>query len=371
MTTGQPGGGRNLWRDVASVVVEQVADRIRSSNDATRAKSDPSIPRPQTPPTPMAAPAPQPPRIGAELKRLVAQGLAASNDTVAEFQSERERRRAEAPMRKAQSQAATAKAGAIGLGAIGVVMLAGGVSGIAMEAPVQAVPQMVVSVGAGAGAVALNRRGRERQAIADDYARRLGASSASAVSIHGVSAYTVPLPNASSLAYEPTRRFVAQKAALAELLPDVEGVAPELRPLARKSEETLAAYAERIVKLERAQAAAAGSSTLDAPLARAVAQYEEGVEAHQKLVEAAATVMAELVTPHVPDPAHDAIADAADRLRGLADGLREVRYDIPIDRPAAPATPPSTGATAADTTAAAPRAPRLRDRRDRRRDLAD
>lgn len=369
-TPGPPGGG-NLWRDIAAVVVQQVADRVRESQDAARSSMDPSLPRPPAAKPAVTRPLAPPPlstgTLGRDLKDLVVSGIRATSDTINEYQTEKERRRIEAPMRRAQSRAATAKAGALGMGAVAVVMLAGGAGGIVMEDPALAVPPIVMSVGAGAGAVVLNRRGKELQAEADAQARRLGAASASAISIHGASAYTLPLPSQSSMAYEPTRRLVAQKAALAELLPDVEGIAPELRPLAEESEKTLSAYAERIVKLERAQAAAAGSTALDAPLARAVAQYEEGVGAHQKLVEAAATVMAELVTPHVPDPAHDSITEAADRLQGLAEGLRQVRHDIPVE----PALPIDRPDPAGSTAAPKPGAPRPARRRDRRRDLAD
>lgn len=339
MTAGRPGGGSKLWRDLAASVVQDVADRVRASASTAEAqvreRMDPSVPhREHPPPAPSpTTPPPRPPALGRELKHLVAQGLRATNDSITDYQSERERRRVEAPMRRAQGRATASKAGAAGMGVLAVTLLAGGAGSIAMDMPEYAVPPLVMTAGAGAGAVALNRRGRRFQDEADRYAQRLGAASASAISIHGASAYTIPLPSTSSLAYDPTRRLVAQKAALAELLPDVAEIAPELGPLAEESERTLSAYADRVVKLERAQQAASGSASLDAPLARAVEQYEDGVDAHQKLVEAAATVMAELTTPHVPDTASASISHAADRLHGLAQGLREVRNDITVDLP--------------------------------------
>ncbi|WP_106848069.1 hypothetical protein [Blastococcus sp. Marseille-P5729] len=360
MTTGRPDGGSKLWRDLAASVVQDVADRVRASAaDAeahARARMDPSVPHrvSASPPTAPTAPG-KPPALGRELKHLVAQGLRATNDSISEYQSERERRKVEAPMRRAQSRATAAKVGAAGMGVLAVSLLAGGAGSIAMEMPEYAVPPLVMTVGAGAGTVALSRRGRRYQDEADRYAQRLGAASASAISIHGASAYTIPMPSPSSLAYDPTRRLVAQKAALAELLTDVSEIAPELGPLAEESERTLSAYADRIVKLERAQQAASGSTSLDAPLARAVEQYEDGVDAHKKLVEAAATVMAELSTPHIPDTASVSISDAADRLQGLAQGLREVRSDITIDDPLPPSPSRTTEPVAEQPRPARPR----------------
>lgn len=269
-------------------------------------------------------------------------------------------------MRKAQQRSRANRVGVVGLGVLAIGGIGGTVNlAVEGEAPA-AVPTAVVTVGLGAGAVAFNRRGKKYQELADEEARRLGAASAVAVSLHGASAYSVSLPPQSSLAYEPTRRLVAQKQSLAELLPDIEQLAPELAPLARESESTLAAYAERIIKLERAQAAANGTSSLDAALARAVAQYEDGVDAHQKLVEAAATVMAELTSTGIADPAHHSIDGAADRLQGLAEGLRQVRFDIPMGDSAS--TWPPLEQPSARTS---PPVPRPSPKRNRHRGLAD
>lgn len=363
MSTGGPRERGALWRDLAAVVVQEISDRVRAGQDPARARMDPSIPHEQP-----AGPAAQPSHaaragsVGGELRNLVTQGLRATSASISDYSAARERRRVEAPMRRAQTSATSAKLAAAGLGFLSVSALAGGAGALATDQPEAAAPALVVTAGAGAGAFSLVRRGRARQAEADELAKRLGATSASAVAIHGPSAYSIPLPPQSSLAYEPTRRLVAQKRALAELLPDVEEIAPELGPLAEESEHTLATYAERIVKLERAKAASGGSSALDEPLSRAVAQYADGIEAHQKLVEAAATVMAELVTPHVPSAAHDSINDAADRLQGLAEGLRAVRHDIPLSGAHTPVEP----------AARVPESPvpRERRRRDRRKDAA-
>ncbi|WP_153504899.1 phage shock envelope stress response protein PspM [Cumulibacter manganitolerans] len=372
MTAGRPGGGNNnLWRDLAAVVVQEVSDRLRAGAEQARTRLESSDrSRPLPPPAPSAPPATS---LGGELKKLVEQGIRATTSQIVEHQSEKERRRAEQPMRRAQARATGARVGAGVLGGFAAMTLVGGVSALAADQPVQAIPPVVITVGAGAGAAALVRRGRAHQREADAHAKRLGAASASAVSLHGASAYTVPLPPQTSRAYEPTRRLIAQKAALAELLPDVEEIAPELGPLAVESERTLSGYAGRIVKLERAQAAAGGSGALDGPLTRAVEQYVDGVEAHQKLVEAAATVLAELASPHVPHAAYDSITEAADRLQGLAEGLRQVRHDIPIgDLPTMRRPPLHREGPAAAPTDGSPRspAPRSAAPRNRRRDVA-
>ena len=387
MTSGRSGKDDNLWRDLAATVVQQVADRVRSAHDAARSNPNPHpSPAPDSAETTRSSgpgrrpfPAPSTPwshtsSVGGELKRLMADGIRATADSISEYQADRERRaaererkRLEAPMRKAQSRSRANKAGAVGMGVLALGMLSGTVNSAAESDAPAAVPAGVVTVGFGAGAVVLTRRGMKYSQIADEEARRLGASSAAAVSIQGPSAYSVPLPPQSSLAYDPTRRLLAQKKALAELLPEIAQLAPELAPLARESESTLAAYAERITKLERAQAASNGSSSLDAPLARAVAQYEEGVDAHQKLVEAAATVMAELTSTGIGDPAHHSIDAAADRLQGLAEGLRQVRNDIPMGTSDSVWNPPSAPPS---PTRVHP-APRPGGKPNRRRDLAD
>lgn len=377
MTSGRSGKD-NLWRDLAATVVQQVADRVRDANetarsyrDAQRRAADGQVGDP--PDSAGVSLGGSMAALGGELKKLVSEGVRATagqaggiRQSLDRAVAERERKRLEAPMRKAQGLSRANKAGAITMGVFALGAL-GATASLAVDndAPA-AIPTGVATVGLGAGAAVLNRRGNHYQQVADSEARRLGAASAAAVSLRGASAYSVPLPPQSSLAYDPTRRLMAQKKALAELLPEIEQLAPELAPLARESESTLAAYADRIIKLERAQAAANGAPSLDAALARAVAQYEEGVDAHQKLVEAAATVMAELSSGGIGEPTHRSMDAAADRLQGLAEGLRQVRYDIPIGDAEPRWAPQQPGPAAAQQPA-----PRPARKPNRRRGLAD
>lgn len=395
MTSGRSGKNENLWRDLAATLVQQVADRVRAANDAAQTHHDPPLPhhreqshRWEQPPPPQRPAAGSMASLGNELNRLVTNGIRATADSLGDYRqgrerraAEQERKRLEAPMRAAQKRSRANKAGAIATGVLAVGGLIGTVDSAAAESVPDAVSTGVVTVGLGAGAYALTRRSQKYQRVADLEARRLGAASASAVSIGGASAYSVPLPPQTSVAYDATQRLLAQRKALSELLPEIEQLAPELAPLARESETMLSAYAERIIKLERARAVANGTDALDAPLARALAQYEEGVQAHQKLVEAAATVMAELTGDRIDDTTHQSINAAADRLQGLAEGLRQVRFDMPIDpadtswaHPTPTPTPPA-GESASDRQPRQTRqswpAPRAGRKQNRQRGRAD
>ncbi|MFV0534928.1 MAG: phage shock envelope stress response protein PspM [Cumulibacter sp.] len=390
----------NLWSDLAATVVQQIADRVREVNDSyppprqSQAARDGSS---SWPPSRDSAeddvvgagsrgtPADQPSRtssqsmasLAGELKQLMATRIRMSTSQAKDYKemlqehaAERERKRLEAPMRKAQGSARRNKAGAVTLGVLSLGGLAGTASAAVADKPPAAVSSGIATAGVGAGAFALARRGRRYQKLADEEAQRLGAASAQAVSLRGASAYSIPLPDRTSLAYEPTRRLVTQKKALADLLPDVEAIAPELGDLAQESEEALSAYAERVIKLERAQGAAGDPRSLDAALARAVAQYEDGVDAHQKLVEAAATVLGEMSGTGWSDPTSHSMSDAADRLQGLAEGLRQVNYDIPMQRSTdEPQTP--TRSQPPSSPKSRPSVPRAGRAQNRRRGLAD
>ncbi|WP_134323168.1 phage shock envelope stress response protein PspM [Cumulibacter soli] len=393
----------NLWSDLAATVVQQIADRVRKVNDSyppprqSQASRDDSSSGPSDTSRNFAeddvtgsgstrAQPDQPSRtssqsvasLAGELKQLMATGIRMSTSQARDYKemlqehaAERERKRLEAPMRKAQGSARRNKAGAVTLGVLSLGGLAGTASAAVADKPPAAVSSGVVTAGVGAGAFALARRGRRYQKLADEEAQRLGAASAQAVSLRGASAYSIPLPDRASLAYEPTRRLVAQKKALAELLPDVEAIAPELGELARESEEALSAYAERVIKLERAQGAAGDPRSLDAALARAVAQYEDGVDAHQKLVEAAATVLGEMSGAGWSDPTSHSMSDAADRLQGLAEGLRQVNYDIPMQRSWDEPHSTPTRSQPPSSPRSRPSAPRAGRTQNRQRGLAD
>lgn len=400
MTSPSPGKDDSLWRDLAASVVQQVADRVRSAQSGNR-RSTPDHEPPRhgshdrapgsgfepdhrshsaRQESERSAGAPAPPgSIGSELKRLMINGIRATSDSLGEYQaardrrqaerdrreSEREQRRLQAPMRQARSRSKASKVAAVALGTFTVGLAAGSVAAAIEPDVPAAVVGGAVSVAAGAGTVSLTRRSRRYAATANEHARALGLTEAAAIDLPGGDASALVLPPLSSLAHDPVLRLISQRQALAELLPHIDDVAPELAPLARQSERSLAEYAERVVRLERARSAAAATS-LDAPLARAVAQLEEGVQAHQKLVEAAATVLAELESAEYGAQPHEQIGEAADRLQALAEGLRQVRNDIPVTNAQPSSMPPITD----PHTAPARPAPRRARKAHRRPDAA-
>jgi hypothetical protein len=93
---------------------------------------------------------------------------------------------------------------------------------------------------------------------------------------------------------------------------------------AAAAEHWLRDLGQRIGGVERALPLEAGLRDSHAALCE---QFTEGVEAYEKLVAAAASYVAEDGHPvaDIKHPAFSGLVDATDRLRGLADGLSELK----------------------------------------------
>ena len=98
---------------------------------------------------------------------------------------------------------------------------------------------------------------------------------------------------------------------------------------AATAEQWLRDLGQRVASVERAipLAQAAQRDTLTESHAALAEQFGEGVTAYEELVAAAASFVAEDGHPVVETrhPAYFGLVDAADRLRGIADGLAELR----------------------------------------------
>lgn len=354
-SSGGPGGGDNLWRDIAATVISELSDTLRKartqieqqrpSYDATpddeslRAGGQPQW-RTQNPARPGSGLQGMGADLGRDFKDLVSSGMRATSEKITTYQTQKVTRAQRAPIRRAKLRAGARYAGAVWL----ATMTAGAAVGTGIVLTEDGVPEPVAiapatfMVGAGAGAIVLTRSGRRYARRAEELENALEASSISTARFAGPqpSAASAPLPPKSSAAYEPMRRLIGQRQALSELLPEVREVAPDLAPLAAESEQALFGVAERITLLERARDAgggAGGEAGISAPMQRLVDQLEEGVQSHQKLVDAAATVLAELSTTQVPGQQPADLGEAADRLDALAAGLRQVRSDVPVEHP--------------------------------------
>ncbi|GAB3299153.1 hypothetical protein EK0264_17640 [Epidermidibacterium keratini] len=418
-TGGNGPGGDNLWRDIAATVISELSDSLRKARtqieqqrppyDATpedeslQADGQPQW-RTQNPARPGSNLQGMGADLGRDFKDLVSSGMRATSEKLSTYQTQKnaqaERvndRAARVPIRRAKVRAGARYAGAVVLGmgaltsgsaaayyAVGGPIVVQNDDGDPVSDAVQEAPRAIaiapgaLALGMGAGAIGLTVSGRRYARRARELESALDASSISTARFTGPSpsAASAPLPPKSSAAYEPMRRLIGQRQALAELLPEVREVAPDLAPLAAESEQALFGVAERITLLERARDAgggAGGEAGISAPMQRLVGQLEEGVQSHQKLVDAAATVLAELSTTHVPGQQPADLGEAADRLDALAAGLRQVRSDVPVEHPSFIDVDhtghSATGATGATGAAAGP-APAPRPAKPRRRDRA-
>lgn len=137
--------------------------------------------------------------------------------------------------------------------------------------------------------------------------------------------------NLPSVTSAPLQRLRAAHALLIPALPAIENREPGIGALAERSRQSLQRTATRIVLLERMQApvvrAAAGSdeSTADAEPANELREltdrFDRGVARYVELAAQAAMAADGLQTAGITTAQ---IQDAADRLAGLAQGLRQV-----------------------------------------------
>lgn len=150
------------------------------------------------------------------------------------------------------------------------------------------------------------------------------------------SAEPPPLPATSSAAREPMERLAESEAALTGLLrqlsaptkadgPAVPAMSvEEARTTARDAAAALRDLAARIQALERAMDSLPTEQC--AELAEAVrglrAQADDGLDGYGELVASAGRAVA--ASSAGPEPSRQALADATDRLAGLASALREL-----------------------------------------------
>ncbi|MEN3361968.1 MAG: hypothetical protein V7637_5950 [Mycobacteriales bacterium] len=135
-----------------------------------------------------------------------------------------------------------------------------------------------------------------------------------------------PLPR-DAAAYPAMRRLDERERVLADLLSHIGPAADDTRGVAADAAAALRRHASRATAVDRARAGAPPTSRagLDAALGVLVQQLDDGVAGYEALVLAAADAVSASATLQAGDPVLGArLADATDRLAGLAAGLRDV-----------------------------------------------
>lgn len=131
-----------------------------------------------------------------------------------------------------------------------------------------------------------------------------------------------PMPPRRSVARAPIERLTIAERALAELLAILGPAAVDTGADAAAAAQELRAYAARVVAVE-----SAGSSQAAGGLTAAVramgGRLADGVAGYERLVSAAGEAVAAGQREPAPLALQD-LSDAADRLAGLASGLREL-----------------------------------------------
>lgn len=145
-----------------------------------------------------------------------------------------------------------------------------------------------------------------------------------------------PLPAARSAAREPMERLIESEASLAELLhqlsqPTALGTMPvseiavaDARATADEAAQALRGLAGRITAIERGRdsAPARERAALDAAITKMREQLDDGVDGYGGLVAAAGHTVA--ASSDGISPSKESLADATDKLAGLAMALREL-----------------------------------------------
>lgn len=145
-----------------------------------------------------------------------------------------------------------------------------------------------------------------------------------------------PLPAARSVAREPMERLIESEASLTELLhqlsqPTALGTMPvseiavaDARATAGEAAQALCGLAGRIQAIERGRdsAPAREKAALDAAITTMREQLDDGVDGYGGLVAAAGHTVA--ASSDGLSPSKESLADATDKLAGLAMALREL-----------------------------------------------
>ncbi len=145
-----------------------------------------------------------------------------------------------------------------------------------------------------------------------------------------------PLPSARSVAREPMERLIESEASLGELLhqlsqPTSLGTMPvseiavaDARATADEAAKALRGLAGRIQAIERGRdsAPAREKAALDAAITTMRSQLDDGVDGYGGLVAAAGHTVA--ASSDGLSPSKESLADATDKLAGLAMALREL-----------------------------------------------
>lgn len=132
-----------------------------------------------------------------------------------------------------------------------------------------------------------------------------------------------PLPPVGSAAREPIRRLGDCESNLTDLLASLPAHTSEPRATADDAAATLRQLADRVQAIERTRdnSRATERAELDADLETLVTQLEDGVSAYSGLVAAAGRAVA----ASSAGTNTESLAEATDRLAGLAAGLRDIR----------------------------------------------
>ncbi len=357
---------KDSWRDLAASIADQISENIRNprhpDDDGPRSRHadywrgyggprrsrgwttrGPDRHGPQhrdraDSPEEMPDPAPvrpQPPsgkEIANEFKDLVSASVKATTQSINERRTGRNERIRMRPVRRLRRQRirqATA-AGVLGLATFG--MAGGAITAVSDGQAALAIPMSVGAVALGAGVAVTGTRSGKTRRRAEALEEKLSPVSIDVPSYEEREEAPQSLPPKESAAYQPIRKLRAQRRLLQQLLPDLREVAPDISAVARGSEQSLERHAQRAVLLERTLAESRAIDDVEleeaggirASLDKIIRRLEDGVNAHERLVAGAASVVAELDSsmPEIT-PAAQA-RDAADGLHALAEGLREV-----------------------------------------------
>jgi hypothetical protein len=136
-----------------------------------------------------------------------------------------------------------------------------------------------------------------------------------------------PLPPRGSVARPALDRLAERERALGGLLTHLGSSADDIRPTAADAAAALRELGSRVAAVDAARQGAGASARgpLDSAVAALVRQLDQGVEAYDALVVAAADALSASATLRAGDPALTRrLTEATDALAGLAAGLREV-----------------------------------------------